>query len=65
MNLIGVRIVNGNQHGLGLVIKAPKRDYQRISILSKRIAYYNGEVIVLRLLKNTILTNAVCSTKIT
>lgn len=42
MNKIGTRVVNNGRHGLGLVIKAPKRDYQRISILSKRICYLNN-----------------------
>lgn len=30
------------QHGLGLVLKAPKRDFNRISILSRRIANFEG-----------------------
>lgn len=52
-------------HGLGLIIKAALRDYMRLGMLSKYFAMVDGELVVLRKLDNTILTNTTCSQKIT
>jgi hypothetical protein len=51
-------------HGLGLVLKSPKRDYKRVNILSRHIAIFKGKPIVVRKLENTLLTNATCSVKL-
>lgn len=51
--------------GLGLILKVVKHDYQRIGVLSRRICLFNGNVIVVRELEKTILTNTTCSLRLT
>lgn len=47
------------------MLKTVKRDFRRVSILSRHISYVDKELVVLRKLDNTILTNSTCSSKIT
>lgn len=52
-------------HGLGLILKVSLIDENRMNILSREICQYEGEVVMLRQLENTILTNTTCSQKVT
>lgn len=52
-------------HGLGYVLKSPKRDFKRISILSRHLASYRGIPIVLRKLDKLILTSTARSPSLT
>jgi len=52
-------------HGLGLIVKTPKKDFQRISILSKVLTLFKGKPICVRLLDKIALTNSTKSDKVT
>lgn len=36
-------------HGLGLVLKKPKTDFQRGNMLSRNIGLYKGQVVITRM----------------
>lgn len=52
-------------HGMGMILKKPKKDFKRVNILSRHIAICDGRPVVLRMLKKLILTNATRSPKLT
>jgi len=52
-------------HGLGLILKGTKIDFQRINILSRTIGLWKGQAIMVRLIDKVILTNSTCSSKLT
>lgn len=51
-------------HGLGLVLKKPKKDYCRINILSRHIALSPTGPVCIKMIPKLILLNATCSPKV-